>query len=127
MGQDPRQVELVDKRHRLAIDGGTANNEAFGLASITGGFDSLSQRRTDDAAGSLEVLVAGERVVYAVRERASDILVVLAAKDDGMTRSDGLEALEVLRKVPRQVSIAPDDIVFRNSDNCGYKHWGYLW
>ena len=118
MGQNLCQVEFIDKRHGFAIDGGTANDEAFGLASGTGSLDSLSKRGADNATGSLEVLVAGQHVVYAVRERAADVLVILAAKDDGMTCRDGLESLEVLRKVPRQVTVATDDIVFRNSYNC---------
>ena len=101
MRQNLCQVKFIDKRHGFAIDGGTANNEAFGLASGTGCLDGLSKRGADNATGGQEVLVTGQHVVYAVRERASDILVVLAPKDDGMPRRDGLEALEVLRKVPR--------------------------
>ena len=126
MRQDLCQVKFIDKRHGFAIDGGTANNEAFGLACGTGSLDSLPKGGADNATGGLEILVTGQHVVYAVRERASDVLVILAAKDDGMPRRDGLEALEVLRKVPRQVPVAPDDIVFRNSYNCGNKHNG-LW
>ena len=126
MGKDLREVKLFDTRHRLALDGGTADDKAFRLAGTAGGLDSLIERRADDAAWSLKILVAGEHVVYAVRERASNVFVVLATEDDGMPCRDGLEALEVLRQVPRQVPVAPDDIVFRNSYNCGNKHSQWL-
>ena len=126
MGKDLREVKFLDKWHRLAIDSGAADDKTFGLTGTAGGLDSLTERRANNAARSLEFLVAGEHVIYAVRERATNVLVIFATEDDGMPCRDGLEALEVLRQVPRQVPVAPDDIVFRNSYNCGNKHSKWL-
>ena len=118
MRQNSRQIELFDLWHRFTVHGGTANDKALRLACGAGGLDSLTERRAYNAARGLKFLVSGEHVVRAVRQRTADIVVILATEDDGMPCGNRLEALEILRKVPRQVPIAPNDIVFRNSYNC---------
>ena len=52
MREDPRKVEFFDERHGFTIDSGTANDEAFGFASVAGGL------KIDDTATDLAVALA---------------------------------------------------------------------
>ena len=122
IGEDTRHIKFLHQGHRLAVDRRAANDKAFRLVGGAGRFNRLRKIATHDAARSLERRIARQHVIGAVREWPSDIVVILTAEHNRMPRRNRLESLEIGGQVPRQVSVASNDVILRNCNYCRNQH-----
>lgn len=124
IGKDLGEVKLLDAWHRFAVYRGAADDEAFRFVGGAGCLDGSLKRCAHDATRRFESGISRKHVVRAVWKRTPDVVVILATEDNGMPGRNRLEALEVKRQVPRQMTITANYVIRRNSDNCRNQHRG---
>jgi hypothetical protein len=127
VGVDAGEVDPVDDRQGLCVDGGAADHEQLAGAEEVG--QGLCHRQgvgdgrlpVDARERRRRISQAAHHDADAVRQGAAqacgDGLVGEAAHDGDVVPGHPSEAAQISGDVPRQVSVASDDVVLRGGDD----------
>ena len=106
------ETETVGEGQGLTVDGGTADDiDVFIGGAVLQGF---FQRGIDITAGESLGAAAQNDVTTVGQGSLGEGEIGVTAHDDGMTRGEGLETLQIVREPVNQLVLKADGAIFRN-------------